>query len=167
MKKNFILILTLLSFTFPLTASEFVLSSALKINHSDSNQIAHTNDLVIFKYNDWSFTHEIVKPDNFIPSIDLTGFEHIFIGSVFEPGKRKTLPNWLKTLSLDLSDSLISKKENFRKINIGSATLYETYSSDNKQGTIFILEENIIHKLDVLGTNSNHEHIVSNIKKRN
>lgn len=169
MKLMFIIITSLLLLNLPayIQASELIISNEIIIKHPPANQIAHSGELVIFKYKNWSYTHEVVSPENFIVSVDLTGSEHQFIKSIFDKTERDKLPSWLAVLAEDFANKIISNNEKHQKLSVGDSTIYGAYNSEEQHGIIFILEENLIHKLDVLGTNKNHSDFIKNIIKRN
>ena len=148
-------------------ASELIISNKIIIKHPPANQIAHSGELIIFKYKNWSYTHEVISPENFIASVDLTGTEHQFIKGIFEKKEREKLPSWLAVLAEDFANKIISNNEKHQKFSVGDSTIYGVYNSEEQHGFIFILEENLIHKLDVLGTNKNHSDFIKNIIKRN
>jgi len=164
--KSIVLIFTSLFFlNLPLylSASEFIISNQIAIKQSPPLLIAHSGELVIFKYKDWSYTHEVISPDKFIASVDLTGFEHQFIESIFESEERESLPNWLALIAEDFADKILNPKGSFQKSYVDNAVVYGTYNPTEQQGIIFVLEKNSIHKLDILGTNKNYMDFFNNI----
>lgn len=169
MKLIIIILTSLLLLNLPayIKASEFIISNKIIIKHPPANQIAHSGELVIFKYKDWSYTHEVISPENFIVSVDLTGSEHQFIKGIFDKKERAKLPSWLAVLAEEFANKIISNNKNHQKFSVGESTIYEVYNSEEQHGFIFILEDNLIHKLDVLGTNKNHADFIKNIIKRN
>jgi hypothetical protein len=169
MKSIFFIITSLFFLFFPiyLNANEFIISNKIVIKQHSPNQIAHSGELVIFKYEDWSYTHEVILPDKFIVSVDLTGFEHQFVEGIFDPKKRKKLPNWMSLLAENFSKKILNKKGEYQKKSVGEAIVYGTYNAQEQQGFIFILEKNSIHKLDILGINDKYTHFINNITKRN
>ncbi len=168
MKSILFIVISLFFINSPadLKANELIISSEIAIKHLPALQIAHSGELVIFKYKNWSYTHEVVSPENLIVSVDLTGFEHQFIKSVFEKKIRGELPNWMGLLAEDFSNKILNKNGSYQKINIGNSIVYGTYSKEEQQGFIFILEERSIHKLDILGAYKDYTALTNNIIKR-
>lgn len=169
MKLIFFIIASLLLSNFSVysQASEFIISNKISIHNSSANQIAHSGELVIFKFKYWSYTHEVISPEKFIASVDLSGFEYQFIKGIFEKKSRAKLPNWLSILADDLSKKIMNHDGEYQKINLGDSIIYGTYNVEEHQGFIFVLEEHAIHKLDVLGTTKNYTDFINNITKRN
>jgi len=156
-----------LNFSAHLQANEFIISNQIAIKQPFSNRIAHSGEMVIFKYKNWSYTHEIVSPESFIGSVDLSGVEHQFIQSLFETNKREKLPRWLNVLAEDFSAKILNENGKYKKFTLGSSTVYGTHNTKEEHAFIFILEESMIHKLEVLGTRKNYTDFIKNIIKRN
>lgn len=70
------------------SAESLVISSKLYIDYQRPDTSLHTEDTILFKYHEWSFSHSVVGPQTFYNGIDLTGLEHDYIESLFVKEKR-------------------------------------------------------------------------------
>lgn len=166
--KSIVSILFLLSLVFsPASFSkDLILSANLVMDYPDPKLISHTQSSLIFKYDDWSFFHEIVNPKNIYQSIDLTGVEQAFLRSIFNQEKRKALPKWLAVLSQEQADEFGIETDNIDRKFVGQSELISVYDAKRESAQLYIFEELVTHHISVYGSKEKLDLIKHSIKGR-
>ncbi|MBC7192066.1 hypothetical protein [Marinobacter sp.] len=83
MRRTFIApLLALCLFATGCMAGNLVLSQDLALDYPEPELISHTSTTLIFKYEDWALSHEIVDAETFYPGVDLSGQAEQFIRHV-------------------------------------------------------------------------------------
>lgn len=148
-------------------ANELVLSKDISLHYQQPEVIAHSWQLLTFKYRDWSFSHEIVNPKTMYSGIDLTGLLQNYIRSMFESEALSKLPaGWLQELSKEQASVHGITEESSDKIKAQFGTLYYVYDKDSSEGQIYILEENQTHRIQVGSNREQFQQLISNIRER-
>jgi len=147
-------------------ADELVISNKLSLHYSEPKLIAHSSGVLIAKYDNWYFSHELVNPKSFYGIVDLTGIEHDFLRHVFFVKTKHELPKWIIELAREQTQSFGIKKSNIFKASFDSYDILSNYVSEAKEGNIFILEEHQIHKVNVFGEKDKFEVILKAIQER-
>ena len=165
MLKYILFVLTLIAPATEACASQLALSSELSLSTPTPKKIAHTPELLILKFDDWSLTHQVIDAKNYLPSVDLSGIEKLFIESLFDKKKREKLPKWLDVLALELSHSLAitSGKKIIKRLD--KFDIYSAYSEENQEAQIYLLEENQSHSIRLFGSKQEFENIISKLAK--
>lgn len=146
--------------------NQLVLSSQTTVNYLEPNIISHGGNLLILKYDDWHFSHEVINPLLIYPSVDLTGLEADFIRSLFDEPTRNSLPKWLAELSIEQADffGITNNKTEYKKLN--QIEYYSVYDPNNDRGNIFILEAHQVHHLRFSGKKNKYIDLINAIKER-
>ncbi|NTS77909.1 hypothetical protein HR060_13700 [Catenovulum sp. SM1970] len=165
--KTYLFIFLLSAFLFPCNAQELIISEHLKAKVGKPASMALSGNLLILKYDDWTFSFENIQPETYVANVNLTGIEHLFIDSLFDTTKRDKLPNWLAIISKELADSVAPKGSSVNIANLGNSKILSSYNHDGQQGFIFILEERLIHKIEVLAKKGRFDNLMDNITQRN
>lgn len=147
-------------------AETLVISQNISVDYETPAILAHSGDQLIFKYEDWSFSHSVVDPEELYPAIDLTGLDQDFIVSIFVPESRKILPPWLALLAKEQADTFGVELDNIKLKALAGGRVYATYSMEAKEGNIFVLEEQKIHHFQLLGAKETFQRLLNNIKDR-
>ncbi len=164
------LIFLLLFFTITLSArciaANLVISDKLTISYSKPNVIAHTQNSLILKYEDWWFSHEIVDGKGMYRAMDLT--EHLpqFIRSIFDVKIRKSLSPELSALSEEQANVFGVTRDNVMREKRGVAELMAIYDVKSKRGDVYVIEERLIQHVEVSGSEAKFVELISNIKER-
>ncbi len=147
-------------------ADVLVLSHGLKLDYPAPTLISHTGQSLIFKYNDWSFIHEVVNPETIYAKVDLTGIENLFIKSIFDEKERQKLPGWLAALSSEQAREFGVAESSTEKKKIGEAELLSVFDENRRSGHIYLFEGDRIHHFVVQGEKKTYKDIIDNIKER-
>jgi hypothetical protein len=143
-----------------------ILSSETSIDYSHPKVISHGGNLLIMKYDNWYFSHELIDPIKLYPSIDLTGLEKDFIKSLFIPSIRESFPKWLGELSLEQASIFgITENKSVHK-KFDNIEYYSIFDSNGKTGNIFIIEANQVHHLSFSGEIEQYTKLINSIKER-
>jgi hypothetical protein len=140
-----------------------VISSKLKVEYPQPLLIANGGGL-IFKYDKWWFSHEIVDSKNMYQPVDLTGIDKIFIKAIFTGDALPT--KWLSELAIEQANVFGVTKSNVESFKIGQAEIMGVYNTKDNQGQIFIVEDLMTHRLEVNGAKEKFKLILSKIKGR-
>lgn len=159
-----LILAVLISLSTPACAADLVISSNLRIDYQPPATLSHSQRLLIFKYNDWHFSHEILDPTEIYPSVDLTGMEQLYVRSMFAPQHRQDLPEWLAVLSKEQAEAFSISKENSIHNSQDEWELYAAHTGDD--GNIFIIEEAQIHHLSVRGNKKHFTQLIESIEER-
>ena len=165
-------ILTFLSLFFTLTlstvcmAANLVISDKLEIFYSKPNVIAHTQNSLILKYEDWWFSHEIVDGEEMYPDMDLTDHLPQYIRSMFDAKIRKSLSPELSALSEEQAKVFGATGDNVKRERRGVAELMAIYDVKSKRGDIYVIEERMVQHVEVSGSEAKFVELISNIKVR-
>ncbi|EPN7878713.1 hypothetical protein [Vibrio vulnificus] len=163
--KSLILALTLFSMTVCFSqATELHLSNSVVMDLNLPKEASHSNNLLILKFDDWYFSHEVIDPKTFFSPVDLTDIQHDFVKSVFYPNLRGNFPNWLGELANEQAISLGLPKSKVIDRKFHNFELIGNYDSISKQGYIFILEEYQIHHISYFGEIINYINMIDTIK---
>lgn len=162
---------TLIAFCFLFLSSvayaeTLVISQDISVDYETPAILAHSGDQVIFKYDDWSFSHSVVNPKTLYPAVDLTGLDHDFIVSIFVPASRNSLPPWLALLAQEQAHTFGLELGKVKVKTLSGGTIYAIYSMEAKEGNIFVLEEQKIHHFQMLGAQVAFQRLLNNIKDR-
>lgn len=158
-----LLIVFTLFFSTVCLSETLVISSDIQVEYPKPLLIANGGGL-IFRYDDWYFSHELVNPKSFYPKINLTGIDKIFFKAVFTGD---TLPTkWLNELAIEQAEAFGVTKSNVEFIKIKQAEIMGVYNEKNKSGQIFILENLITHNFYINGSKEKFKLILSKIKAR-
>ena len=95
---------------------EIVLSRNISIAYESPRIISHSGNLLIMRYDNWYFSHEVIDPKTFYKTVDLSGIEHTFIESIFSDRERKTLPLWLGELAREQAERFGVTKKNITSL---------------------------------------------------
>jgi hypothetical protein len=142
-------------------ADKLSLSGQLVLDIPSSELVIHSGSAIIFKYTDWSLTHETINPKTYIDPVDLTGLVKPYIRSALGI-KDQLLADWLEMLA--------KKQFSLYKNNTASHFLAKEreiisiYSDARKQGQIYVFEKNIDHLLVILGDKNYYDAILEQIK---
>lgn len=164
MNKYILCILFLTPFFLKAAENNFIISDVVKLSTPPPVKIAHTSNMVILKFNGWSLTHEAINPKTYVPSVDLTGIEHLFIQSLFDNSKRQKLPLWLSSLAQELSESFAIDMSNYYVKQLSELMIYATYDKQENLGRIFLLEKYQAHSINVQGSNQEFINIINKFK---
>ncbi len=165
-------VLTFLSLFITITlstgciAANLVISDKLAISYSKPNVIAHTQNSLILKYEDWWFSHEIVDGEAMYPGMDLT--EHLpkYIRSIFDAKIRKSLSPELSALSEEQAKVFGVTRDNIKREKRGVAELIAIYDVKSKRGDVYVIEERMIQHMELSGSEAKFAELISNIKER-
>ena len=147
--------------------NQLILSKNIVLHYEQPEEISHADRLLIFKYQDWYFSHQNVDPKTMYRGVDLTGLLQDFIRSMFDQDARKALPaGWLEELSREQSAAFGIKDGNSGLIKKGFGSLYHMFNQEEGRGEIFILEENQTHWLQVHSSKEKFQELIENIKER-
>ncbi len=141
-------------------ADKLSLSGKLILEIPPSELMIHSGSAIVFKYADWSLSHETINPTTYINAVDLTGVVKPYIRTALGI-KGQPLADWLKMLA--------KKQFSFYKNNTASHFLAEgweviaVYSNTRKQGQIYVFEENIAHSVTILGDKNYYDAILKQI----
>lgn len=122
--------------------------------------------LLIFKYDDWYFSHTIVDPKAFYPTIDLTGIADDFIHAIFDEEQRAGLEKWLAVLAEGQAEEFGIAKGEVSRTKIGEAELLSVYDPQTSRAQVFIFNGGAIHHLQIRGTKDKYEALMDKIEAR-
>lgn len=142
------------------------LSKSLQVNYDVPKSLVHSGDLLIFNYDNWYFSHELVDAKSYYQPVDLTDIDVVFFQSLFMVDKRNKLPEWLSIISAELSDSFGIKSDNKDIKKLNEITLFGAYSNEYSQGNIFIIDGSKIHHVNINGLESNYKNIFNSIMSK-
>src|SRR5690606_17677484 len=144
------LVATLLLFSCLCNANPtLIISSSVEIRAEFPAQIPHGNNLLIYKYTNWYFSHERLDGARIYPGIDLTGMDREYVHALFDNNVRQSLPKWLGVLAEEQATSFGILKENSEATRSGDLEILTTYNVTEKRGEIFILTKKDIHRLSM------------------
>ncbi|HDY8173718.1 TPA: hypothetical protein RQL04_004791 [Vibrio vulnificus] len=165
--KLLILALTLLSMPVSFSkAAALHLSNSVVMDLSLPKEVSHSNNLLILKFDDWHFSHEVIDPKTFFRPVDLTDIQHHFLKSVFYPNLRDNFPSWLRELSNELAVSFGLPKSQVIDGKFDNFELIGSYDSISKQGYLFIFEEHQIHHISYFGEKEHYLNMTNTIKEK-
>ncbi|PAY02960.1 hypothetical protein CKO50_01930 [Pseudoalteromonas sp. HM-SA03] len=147
-----------------LSAQELILSRVIKLNVDSPIIISHVSETLVLTFEDNKLLHETLDPKRFIPAVDLSGHEHQFIRSLFEVDSRMKLPAWLQVLSEEVASAY--KIQNVQQKSIQEITIFSNYNKEETHGIVFVLEAQVIHKIEVFGQQSQFQNVINNIATR-
>ena len=147
-------------------ADELVISSKLSLHYPKPNLIAHTGGVLISKYENWYFSHELIDPESFYGIVDLTGVEHLFMKSMFGLITKGDLPEWMILLAKEQAKSFGITKSNTLKSRFELFDIFSNYLPNAQEGNIFILEKYQVHRINVHGNENKYKLILKAIKER-
>ncbi|WP_250655756.1 hypothetical protein [Alkalimarinus coralli] len=147
-------------------SKELILSANLAMDYPDPTLISHTRSSLIFKYDNWSFVHEVVDPKSIYKSIDLTGIDQVFLISIFDKTKRDSLPSWLAALSKDQAKEFNVTPTSVEKSAIGKAKITSVYDEERQSAQLYIFEELMTHHITVYGSKEKLDLVKRSIKER-
>ncbi|ELH3008334.1 hypothetical protein DC365_23960 [Vibrio vulnificus] len=165
--KSLILALTLFSMTVCFSqAAELHLSNSVVMDLTLPKEASHSSNLLILKFDDWHFSHEVIDPKTFFRPVDLTDIQHHFLKSVFYPNLRDNFPSWLRELSNELAVSFGLPKSQVIDGKFDNFELIGSYDSISKQGYLFIFEEHQIHHISYFGEKEHYLNMTNTIKEK-
>lgn len=142
------------------------LSNKVVVDISIPEKLSHSDNMLILKYYDWYFSHEIINPKEFYTTIDLTDIQHEFLKSVFYPNLRTSLPNWLGELANEQAMSFGLSKTNVINRKFGDVEVLGGYDDASKQGNILVFEKYQIHHLSIGGEDEYYIELLNAIKRK-
>ena len=145
-------------------AQKIVFSHNVSIDIPTPEVIAHSGELLIFKYNDWYFSHEAVNPKTFFSLVDLSGIEHNFIKKMYGIPPPHKQPEWLNELAKELAISFGISEKNAVISNIEKNTVLSNFIESKQEGNIFFLEKHKIHKIYFSGNKSKFTTLLNKLK---
>jgi hypothetical protein len=161
---KYLALLLAICFSASACAAELVISKDIAIDYRRPDTLSHSQRLLIFKYDDWHFSHEVLDPSTIYPSVDLAGMERIYIESLFEERARDKLPEWMAVLSREQSEVFAASGDNVVHVENGDWEIRGSYSEG--EGNIFILEPLQIHHLSMRGDKKKFTHLIEAIRGR-
>ncbi|EJO9866832.1 hypothetical protein NU768_004583 [Vibrio vulnificus] len=165
--KSLLLALTLFSMTVCFSqAAELHLSNSVVMDLSLPQEASHSSNLLILKFDDWHFSHEVIDPKTFFRPVDLTDIQHHFFKSVFYPNLRDNFPSWLRELANELAVSFGLPKSQVIDRKFDNFELIGSYDSISKQGYLFIFEEHQIHHISYFGEKEHYLNMTNTIKEK-
>lgn len=166
MKSLFVILSILLSTSCFSSTQELHLSNKVLGEITLPQKISHSGNVLILKFDDWYFSHEVINPKEYYNTIDLTGIEHEFLKSTFYPELRQSFPNWLRELANEQAISFgLSDGDIFNKKFEGFEIL-SNYNLNSKQGNIFIFEEHQIHYVNFSGERAHYTNLLNSIRSK-
>ncbi|KLV05238.1 hypothetical protein ABT56_12280 [Photobacterium aquae] len=166
MKKLILIICLMLPCVAFASNNQLHLSKGLNVNYDEPKSLVHSGDLLIFKYDDWYFSHELVDAKNYYQPVDLTDVDVDFFQSLFFIEKRKQLPEWLSLISSELSSSFGIKNDNKDVKKLDQMTVLGAYSNEYGQGNIFIIDGSQIHHININGLEANYKNVFNSIMSK-
>lgn len=167
MKRIFIApLLALCLFATGCMAGNLVLSQDLALDYPEPELISHTSTTLIFKYEDWALSHEIVDAETFYPGVDLSGQAEQFIRSFFIEDIRASLSPELREMvvkqreAFDIPDSAIYKD------STGSFDILGGYSQTHERGHLYIFDRAAIHHIVIKGNEARYKKTAKSIRER-
>lgn len=146
--------------------NDLILSNKTTISYPLPNMISHSGNMLIMKYDDWYFSHELIDPTKIYPAIDLSGLEREFIKSLFDASLRQKFPKWLAELSIEQANVFGISNNNFDYKKFKEIELYSIFNADSSEANIFIFEENQIHHINFNGAKRKYTDLINTIKER-
>lgn len=148
-------------------SNELIISKNIVVEYEQPESISHTWQLLMFKYSDWYFSHQVVDPKTMYRGVDLTGMLQDFIRSMFDAENRKKLPTaWLAELSREQSEAFGINPNNSSSFTTGFGSIYQMYNEDDARGEIFIIEDSQTHWLQVHADKRKFLKLIESIKER-
>ncbi len=146
-----IAIYLIVSITMQVQAKTLSLSGTLNIEVDPPEAILHSGSMLLLKYNDWTLSHEVIDPKNYLGAVDLTGNLKPYIRSLFGY-KNQRIADWLLYIANKQEKILGLDKADAEQFNITSSEVLAIYNQGRNQGEIFILEDLQVHKIDIVGS---------------
>ena len=141
-----------------------VISAKLKVDYPKPLVILHNLNSMIFKYDEWYFSHEVINPKTMYQKLDLSGLEKNFIRSIFTD--EELAAKWLNELAKEQATIFGVGAYDVTKMNIGLAELLAVYNVKENKGYLFIIEESISHRFTMTGSKNKFNLILKSIKER-
>ncbi|MCF2829384.1 MULTISPECIES: hypothetical protein [unclassified Pseudoalteromonas] len=154
----------LLLWGMQVSAQELTLSKVVKLKVDLPIAISHVSETLVLAFKDSKLLHETLDPQKFVPAVDLSGHEHQFIRSLFEVDSRMKLPAWLKILSEEVASTY--QIQNVKQKSIQEITIFSSYNKEETHGIAFVLEAQVIHKIEVFGQQLQFQNVINNIATR-
>ncbi len=130
------------------------------------NKLSHSGNVLILKYDDWCFSHEVINPKEFYSPIDLTDIQHEFLKAVFYPNLRESFPNWLGELADEQAKSFGLSKTNINNRKFDDIDVLGGYDNTSMQGNIFVFEKYQIHHFSIAGEGEHYIELLNAIKRK-
>ncbi|ASD69516.1 hypothetical protein [Pseudoalteromonas piscicida] len=147
-----------------LSAQELILSKVTKLNVDSPIIISHVSETLVLTFEDNKLLHETLDPQRFVPAVDLSGHEHQFVWSLFEVDSRMRLPAWLQVLSEEVASTY--QIQNVQQKSIQEITIFSSYNKEEAHGIVFVLEAQVVHKIEVFGQQLQFQNVINNIAAR-
>lgn len=147
-------------------AADLVVSDKLVVTYTEPKLMAHTSNSLIVKYSNWWFSHEVVDGERMYPGIDLSDQLPAFIRSIFDADLRKSLTPELSLLSKEQAKAFGVAEDNVKREKRGPAEMMAVYDAKSKRGDIYVIEERLIHHVELSGSAKEFAELMSNIKER-
>jgi len=151
MLKKSLLLLLVSFFCSHSFSNNLSLSQTLALSFESPIEFLHSHDTLFIRYNDGVITHQNLLPNGMYQDLDLTGYFKPFVRSIF--GYTVELPQEIKKASVEQGKAFGVKQDNVLNKEMGHAELFAVYSEEYKQGNIFIIENNLIQKIQTLDMN--------------
>ncbi len=127
----------------------FIVSEDIKLDLPNTAVILHSGNAVLFKYDNWVLSHQVLDPSTFYPSIDLTGLMSDFIRSIFEP-KKAELPKWLQVIAQEQANAFNVSNGETQNFLLGKFEVYSVYDPNEKKGHLFLIGKDYVSHFNVL-----------------
>lgn len=167
MKRIFLIpLLALYLFATGCLASDLVLSQNLALDYPNPKLISHTSTTLIFKYEDWAMSHEIVDAEAFYPGVDISGDAERFIRSFFIEDIRPLLSPELRELAAKQREAFDIPDHAVYDHSLGSFEILGGYSETHGLGHIYIFDLAAIHHIVVQGQEKRYKEVAKSIRER-
>ncbi len=74
------------------------------------------------------------------------------------------LPAWLLVFSEEVASTY--QIQNVQQKSIQEITIFSSYNKEETHGIVFVLEAQVIHKIEVFGQQSQFQNVINNIATR-
>ena len=159
-------LLALCLFATGCMAGNLVLSQDLALDYPEPELISHTSTTLIFKYEDWTMSHEIVDAETFYPGIDLSGDAEQFIRAFFTEDVRPSLSPELRDMAIKQREAFDIPDHAVYKDSLDSFDILGGYSETHGLGHIYIFDRAAIHHIVVKGKDARYKQVARSIRER-
>lgn len=167
MKRIFIVpLLILCLFSTGCMAGNLVLSQDLALDYPEPELISHTSTTLIFKYEDWVMSHEIVDAETFYPGVDLSGNGEIFIRAFFIEDVRSSLSPELREMAVDQREAFDIPDDAVFKDSLGAFEILGGFSKAHGLGHLYVFDRAAIHHIVIKGNETRLKEVAKSIRER-
>jgi len=165
LKALFLIAISVLSYGCESTKT-LILSNQLQASFASPKSYIHTYNSLIFKYDGWWISHEVIDSTRLYPSLDLGDNFRPFLRSIFQPELNSTLPENLVKLSSEQRKFFEIADRNIIKKDISGAEVLGFYDEEKKKGYIFVLEDLLVHRIDTSSNKKSFHTLLNSIRVR-